>query len=176
MEGIAPMCPQFIRTSPLQVQRECAFCEQVFFIYRRHVKNGRGKYCSQSCRSRARRGPAQGRWKGGREINTHGYVRINTQDGQHSLEHRLIMEHHLGRSLRSDEIVHHINGDKTDNRIENLELHTRASHRLVHTTNGRWATNYDKCVICGRTDSEHKSKGQCGRCYIRIRRANKRLK
>lgn len=53
-------------------------------------------------------------------------------DGKQQLVSRVTMSRHLGRELGSDEIVHHINEDPFDNRVENLQLVTRAEHKRLH--------------------------------------------
>jgi len=85
------------------------------------------------------------RWKGGRSIKgQYVYVRMYDNDpffcmaihckrgGGDILEHRLIMARHLNRVLAPQEHVHHLNGDKQDNRIENLELVSRNNHHLYN--------------------------------------------
>ena len=52
------------------------------------------------------------------------------------LEHRVVVESLLGRYLSSNEIVHHVNGDKSDNRIDNLEVVSRATHARIHNNLG----------------------------------------
>jgi HNH endonuclease len=92
-------------------------------------------------------------YKGTKWITAHGYLgltpalddgigRAMHKLGGQVLEHRLVMAHHLGRPLERGEVVHHINGIRTDNRLENLKLFgSDVEHkRYIH---------YAECPHCG---------------------------
>ena len=72
-------------------------------------------------------------WKGG-GISSQGYKRITVGLYKRVLEHRYVMEKYLGRKLLKKECVHHINGNKLDNRIKNLELILCGRHTTKHLT------------------------------------------
>ena len=86
-------------------------------------------------------------WKGGRIKTTRGYISAYCPNHPSSdkkgyvAEHRLIMERFIGRTLKKEEVVHHINGIISDNRIENLMLFTNNKEHLSHhkkARRGQW--------------------------------------
>lgn len=82
-------------------------------------------------------------WKGGR-MTHNGYVYLRRPDHPRAVkgyvaEHDLMMEEHLGRHLKvfgfndtRNEVVHHLNEEKQDNRIENMMLTTHGEHQAIH--------------------------------------------
>lgn len=131
--------------------KNCKFCGKEFKTYPSKVLLGKGKYCSKKCclkvtnkilekngnKSRFVKGQDAHNFIG-RVLNWAGYVEIFSPEhpfrNNHNRvkEHRLVMEKHLGRYLEKGEDVHHINENKQDNRIENLELLTHSEHTSMH--------------------------------------------
>ena len=92
----------------------------------------------------SRPGARHGQWKGGVGVNVDGYIRITCGPLKGKYLHRLLMEAKLGRPLEADEEVHHLNGDKLDCRLENLEVVKVEEHRAY--LNGRPAWRKEECA------------------------------
>lgn len=72
-------------------------------------------------------------------LDSDGYLRVKSR-GKWRKEHRVVMEHMLGRKLEKDEHVHHIDGYKTNNNPSNLTLVSLPEHNAIHKTgNNYWA-------------------------------------
>lgn len=71
-------------------------------------------------------------------MNTYKKLNLGKDENGNNIrmdEHRYIMENYLGRTLKRNEVVHHINGNKKDNRIQNLKLMTLSEHARLHNKN-----------------------------------------
>lgn len=99
------------------------------------------KICTRKCYTDHNVGERHVAWKNGIKRSHSGYLRDSKTD---RYIHRIVVEKKIGRRLKTSEHVHHINGIKDDNRIENLEVHSNSSHRKIEVANakrgrdGRW--------------------------------------
>ena len=152
----------------MPIIRKCLTCEVEFRTKPSRIKIGCGKFCSQKCYIKT--GIKNPNWKGGKRVHDEGYILIykpkhpSAINGRYVFEHRFVMEKHLERYLKPKEVVHHINGIKTDNRIKNLKIMSHSRHFILHNS-GRYKKGNTtkvrqcyKCKIIKNINMFHKSK------------------
>ncbi|HOV80807.1 MAG TPA: HNH endonuclease signature motif containing protein [Bacillota bacterium] len=126
-----------------RVTKTCLICGCSFEIPEAWNRKGEGQYCSKQCASigqgKSRSGPNNPRWNNGPIYGGDKRKYLLKRAPEHLsavrgyvLEHRLVAETMLGRPLKNDEIIHHLNGDPLDNRPENLIVLSRSEHARLH--------------------------------------------
>jgi len=158
----------------VKIKRICKQCGKEFHKWISDIKRGKGFFCSKECWWKFRKGKSTGKpawnkgmkfpeyskenhpnWKGGRIIFSEGYVRIRNTNvhSKYESEHRLIMEKKIGRKIKLEESVHHLDNDKTNNNPDNLhlfpnEIEHQKYHRMLinivkeminYKRKGKWA-------------------------------------
>lgn len=107
----------------------CRHCTKPFERPVSRIATGETVYCSKACQSAHQKLENAPNWKGGNSKRKDGYIHNGHENRE---QHRIIMERHIGRPLLRTEHVHHINLDKSDNRIENLEILSPSEHAKRH--------------------------------------------
>ena len=136
------------------VKVKCAYCGKEKEMRSCGVKAK--NYCDASCsqKDRLRKPKDHPNWKGGRRLNHDGYVEVlmpkhhRARGNNYVFEHIVVIEKKLGRKLKNDEQVHHIDGDKTNNDPKNLMALKIGQHSSV-TGDERRAKNVIPCNYCG---------------------------
>ena len=177
------------------IKSECLTCGKTIFNFPSRIKKGYGKFCSKKCNALSMKGKTpwnkgkkspktigtlNGNWKGGRYKKS-GYIFILSKDhpfsnnSEYVREHRLVMEKHLGRYLQTNEIVHHINGIKDDNRIENLVITKNGSHTTLHMHKRHGGPFIKICPTCKKEfDKQRQSTIFCSKeCWVISKKGRK---
>jgi uncharacterized protein (DUF1330 family) len=123
------------RPSPRKNGRynKCQQCKKLFYVIKCRINQR--KFCSRKCFNHSlmgkpgkNQGSNNGNWKGGKHKNYHGYIIVLNKShpscdiNGYIKQSHLVIEKHIGRYLKSEEVVHHINRNPSDDRIENLKL------------------------------------------------------
>jgi len=138
------------------VKIKCDNCSAEVHKYPYTIAKYKNHFCSHKCASGFKKGLRANpetefkkgeignrclNWKGGR-FKQLGYTMVWVDDKEYGvgyvMEHRLVMEKSIGRRLLPEEVVHHKNRDKSDNRLENLELYSSHSEHMSQHMKEYW--------------------------------------
>lgn len=115
----------------------CAWCNKLYEIHLCYYKRKQVHCCSHTCsttlRNTGKFGDKHPAFKNAFQVDKDGYIRKHCSLRKRLVaEHRLVMEKHLGRLLKTTEVVHHKNHNKQDNRVCNLVVLNHAEHSRQH--------------------------------------------
>lgn len=128
-----------------KIEKKCEVCGNSYFVKRSHEE--KRFTCGEDCKYKrlekhlktvSGKGAESANWKGGRFISPTGYAFVYDPENEmansrgYVREHRLVMSEKLRRPLTKDEVVHHKDGNKLNNDINNLELMTNSEHSRLH--------------------------------------------
>jgi len=121
------------RIGRYEYRESCKYCGEPFLTCVKFGKEKSSIYCSSYCCNNDTKqfGRANGRYNHGTYMDN-GYV-YKSFNGERKRIHTIIAKDILGRPLKRNEVVHHINLDKLDNRNSNLMICTRSYHQWLHT-------------------------------------------
>jgi hypothetical protein len=141
-------------------KRPCVVCGKEFYAPRwalNDITRNSGVYCSRACKYQGQGANLQGQRAGDLTVASNGYLLAwapehprahNGRIGQHIL----VMEQALGRYLERGEQVHHLDRDKTNNALANLEVLSSAEHARLHAAEQRLRARRVSvtCAACGK--------------------------
>ena len=119
------------------VSKKCIVCGKKFIG--EHIRKVCSTKCSAELKKTNGKGSRNGMWKGGRTGGGENYFYVLmpkhpfANKACYILEHRIVMEKIIGRYLAKDEVVHHKNNIKSDNRPKNLQLMKKKEHDSYHS-------------------------------------------
>lgn len=138
----------------------CSVCGTMFYAQLNQIldiERQAATYCSVPCKNKGMTGRETR--PGKRYVRRDGYVAVKTGVRKYELEHRLVMAEALGRPLRKDEHVHHLDGNKQHNDLTNLVLLTPSEHEALHAaTDHVRAQSHRVTLICKRCGAEYERK------------------
>lgn len=145
----------------MQRRRTAKTCENCLGEFEVVQSHDDARFCSKKCDEEYKWGERTSSWKGGRFVLNRGHVMVHIGRRKHIAEHRLVVSRALGRKLRSEEIVIHVDRDKTNNVIENLYLTSKQEWTKIQFGMEQWpALSNIKPLKFGCDITEHrKDKG-----------------
>lgn len=123
----------------IRVETKCDTCGRIIYLTQYEYGRSKHHFCCRECYYKFDKGILVEKTK--------EPYRIKSFKGDRRLYHRWVVEQAIGRKLGRNEYVHHINGDKQDNRLENLQVLTPLEHNRLHNEK---LPKTKICKVCGK--------------------------